>query len=211
MKHAECMCTIHKAHATPWTKSLGQATHSMHYLDARIISRCIQDNDNDTLNYYLLRSNVYKERFDTMMTTTACIHELTYTKGQLNDVLKDATSNGSFYEVEVATARVEKNYPHLTEYNPVCAIKRERKIELEIKARKNRWNTQGSYRKLGRQLRGHVKPKTAKKSSLTRVMAPDSGPEGLSKHSIGNDDPYDHLIERNIEILNSSSPGRARA
>jgi hypothetical protein len=29
MKHAERMCNIHKAHATPWTKSLGQATHSI--------------------------------------------------------------------------------------------------------------------------------------------------------------------------------------
>jgi hypothetical protein len=31
MKHAERMCNIHKAHATPWTKSLGQATHSIRY------------------------------------------------------------------------------------------------------------------------------------------------------------------------------------
>jgi hypothetical protein len=37
MKHAECKCKIHKAHATPWTKSLGQATHSIQYWDARII------------------------------------------------------------------------------------------------------------------------------------------------------------------------------
>jgi hypothetical protein len=46
----------------------------------------------------------------------------------LNDVLEDAKSNGSFYEVEVATDRVEKNYLHMTEYNPVYAIEREEKI-----------------------------------------------------------------------------------
>jgi hypothetical protein len=34
-------------------------------------------------------------------------------------VLKDAKSKGSFYEVEVATARVEKKFPHLTEDNAV--------------------------------------------------------------------------------------------
>jgi hypothetical protein len=35
----------------------------------------------------------------------------------------------------VATARVEKKFAHLTEDNAVCAIEREEKIELEVKAR----------------------------------------------------------------------------
>jgi hypothetical protein len=69
----------------------------------------------------------------------------------------------------VATARVEKKFPHLTEDNVVCAIEREEKIELEVKARENRRNTQGSFKKLGRQIRGHVKPNSNNKSSLTRV------------------------------------------
>jgi hypothetical protein len=30
-------------------------------------------------------------------------------------------------------------------------------------------------------------------------MVPDSGPEGLWKHIIGNVDPEDHLIEQNVE------------
>jgi hypothetical protein len=60
----------------------------------------------------------------------------------------------------------------------VCAIKREENIEMEIKARENIRNTQGSFRKLGCQIRGHVKPNTAKKSSLTRFTVTDTGPEG---------------------------------
>jgi hypothetical protein len=64
----------------------------------------IQDDDDPVLIYYLLRSNVDKERFDTTMTITACIHQLTNARSQLKDVLKDAKSNGPFYEVEVATA-----------------------------------------------------------------------------------------------------------
>jgi hypothetical protein len=36
MKHAERMCNLHKTHATPWVKSLGQATHTIRYWDARI-------------------------------------------------------------------------------------------------------------------------------------------------------------------------------
>jgi hypothetical protein len=78
-----------------------------------------------------------------------------------------------------ATARVEKKFPHLTEDNVVCAIEREEKIELEVKARENIRNTQGLFRKLGRQILGHVKPNSNKKSSLTRVSVPDVGPEGL--------------------------------
>jgi hypothetical protein len=58
---------------------------------------------------------------------------------------------------------------------------------------------QGSFRKLGHQIRGHVKPKTTKKSSLTRVTVPGGGPEGLWKHIIGKDDLEDHPIERNVE------------
>jgi hypothetical protein len=133
------------------------------------------------------------------MTITSCIHQLTNARSQLKDVLKDAKSDGSFYEVEVATARVEKQYPHLTEDNPAFDIEREEKIELETKAREKRRNTQGSFRKLGHQIQGHVKPNTANKSSITRVIAPDSGLEGLWKHIIGKDNIDYHLIDRNVE------------
>jgi hypothetical protein len=161
--------------------------------------RGIRNNDDAVLNYYLLRSNVDKERFDTTRTSMACIHQPTNARSELKDVLKDTKSNGSFYEVEVATAQVDKNYPHLIEDNHVCTIEREEKIEMDIKARENTRNSQGSFRKLGRQIRGHVKPNTAKKSSLVIVTVPDAGPEILWKHSIGKDDLEDHLIELNVE------------
>jgi hypothetical protein len=90
MKHAERMCNIHKAHTTPWTNSLGQATHSIQYWDAWITRHEIRDNDYPVLNYYILRSNVDMERFDTTITITACIHQLTNARSQLKDVLKDA-------------------------------------------------------------------------------------------------------------------------
>jgi hypothetical protein len=69
---------------------------------------------------------------------------------------------------------------------------------MEIKSRENRWNTQGSFQKLGRQIRGHVKPNSTTKSSLTRVTVPDAGPKGLWKHITGKDDLEYHLIELNI-------------
>jgi hypothetical protein len=70
---------------------------------------------------------------------------------------------------------------------------------MEIKACENRQNTQGSFQKLGRQIRGHVKPNSTKKYSLIRVTVPDAGPEGLWKHIICKDDLEDHLIELNME------------
>jgi hypothetical protein len=122
MKHSERMCNIRKSRATPRTKSLGQATHSIRYWDARIIHLGIRNNDDAVLKYYLLRYNVDREMFDTTMTITACIDQLKNWRSQLKDALKDAKSNGSFYEVDVTKARVEKKYPHLTEENPVYAI-----------------------------------------------------------------------------------------
>jgi hypothetical protein len=121
------MCNIRKSHATPWAKLLGQATYSIRYWDARIIRHGIRNNDNTVLIYYILISNVNRERFHTTMTIT-CIHQLTNSRSQLKYVLKDANSNGSFYELEVATDRVERIVTHLTEYNPVYAIEREEQI-----------------------------------------------------------------------------------
>jgi hypothetical protein len=90
MKHSIRMCNIRKSHATQWTKSMGQATHSIRYWDARIIRRGIRNNDDAVLNYYLLRSNVDRERFDIKMTITDCIHQLKNSRSQLKGVLKDA-------------------------------------------------------------------------------------------------------------------------
>jgi hypothetical protein len=146
MKHAERMCNLHKTRATPWAKSLGQATHTIRYWDAIISRRGIRAYDDAVANYCLARSNVDIEMLDITMTTTECIHQLNNARRQLKDVLKDAANNGAFFEVEVETARVEKKFPHLTEENVVCAIEREEKIELEVKARENRRNTQGSFK-----------------------------------------------------------------
>jgi hypothetical protein len=77
-----------------------------------ISRRGTREYDDEVVNYYLARSNVDKERLDTTMTITACIHKLNNARHQLKDVLKEAANNGAFYEVEVATACVEKKFPH---------------------------------------------------------------------------------------------------
>jgi hypothetical protein len=42
------------------------------------------------------------------MMVKECASELSNAKARFKDVLDEATSNGDLYEVEVATARVEK-------------------------------------------------------------------------------------------------------
>jgi hypothetical protein len=77
----------------------GQATHSIRYWGARLKRRGIYNNDDPVVDYYILKYNVDKARFDTKMTVSTCIRQLKNTRGQLKDVLKDAKRNGSFYEV----------------------------------------------------------------------------------------------------------------
>jgi hypothetical protein len=108
MKHVERMYNLHKAHATPWAKSLGQATHTIRYWDVRIACRGNGEYDYEMLNCYLSRSKIDKESFDRTLSVMACIHQLNNARIQLKDVLKDAKNNRAFYEVEVATARVER-------------------------------------------------------------------------------------------------------
>jgi hypothetical protein len=59
--------------------------------------------------------------FDKTMTVKECELELRNAKAKFKDVLDEAASNGDLYEVEVATARVERRYPHLIEENVMQA------------------------------------------------------------------------------------------
>jgi hypothetical protein len=53
--------------------------------------------------------------FDKTMTVKECVSEPRNGKAKFKDFLDEATSNGDLYEGEVATARVERRYPHLIE------------------------------------------------------------------------------------------------
>jgi hypothetical protein len=62
------------------------------------------------------------------MSVKDCASELRNAKSKFKDLLDEATSNGDLYEVEVATARVERRYPHLVEENGMQAQEREDRI-----------------------------------------------------------------------------------
>jgi hypothetical protein len=149
------------------------------------------------LDYYFSHSDVNGTVADRPLSIRDCIHQTKNARRKFKDVLKDTQTNGSFYELEVAIARAEKIFPHLTKDDDSCAIEREDRIQQELKSRENKRTSQKTFRKLGRQIRGHVKPNSAKKSSLSKVTVPDT--DGTWSQIIGKDDLEDHLIQRNIK------------
>jgi hypothetical protein len=140
---------------------------------------------------------------DRTISIRECIHQTNNARRKLKDVLNEAKTNYSFYELEVAIARVEKRFPHLTEDDESCAIEREDRIQHEMKSRENKWTSQKIFRKLGRQIRGQVKPNSA---SLSKVTIPET--DGTWTQIIGKDDLEDHLIQRNVEqfLLSGETP-----
>jgi hypothetical protein len=133
MKHAERMRNLHTVHATPWAKSLGQATHTIRYWDARIARCGTQEYDDEVINYYLSRSNIDKESFDITLSVTACIHQLNNARCQLKDILKEEENNGALYELEVATTRVEKKFHHFSEESSHVPLKDNKRLNWNSK------------------------------------------------------------------------------
>jgi hypothetical protein len=197
MKHASRMCSLRKKHKTPWAKSLSTSTHAIRYWSTRVDRKGIHSQDDGVLDYYFSQSDVNGTVSYMPLSIRYCIRQANNSRRKFKDVLKDAKSNGSFYELEVATAGAEKRFPHLTEDNDSCAIEREDRIQQELKSRENKWTSQKTFRKLGRQIRGHVNPNSAKKSSLSKVTVPET--DGTWSQIIGKDDLEDHLIQRNIK------------
>jgi hypothetical protein len=80
------------------------------------------------------------------------------------------------------------------------AQEREERIEKEVKQRETRCATHKSFRsfrKLGYQIRGHVKPNSTKKSSLNILDVQME--DGLWKKIVGKTQVEEHLIERNVK------------
>jgi hypothetical protein len=149
------------------------------------------------LDHFLEHSDVDASYFNRTMTVKECASELRNAKEKFKDVLDEATSNGDLYEIEVATARVERRYPHLVDDNVMQSQEREEQIEKEVKHQETRCATQKSFRKLGNQIRGHVKPNSTKKSSLNRLDVQTE--DGLWRQIVGKTQVEEHLIEINVK------------
>jgi hypothetical protein len=79
------------------------------------------------------------------------------------------------------------------------AQEREEQIEKEVKQQETIRATQKSFRKLGYQIRGHVKPNSTKKLSLNRLDVQME--DGLWRQIVSKTQVEEHLIERNVEIF----------
>jgi hypothetical protein len=117
--------SIRKHHDTPWARSISKATNAIRYWTKRISKSGIGQADDRVLEYYLEHSDVDAAHFDKNMSVKDCVSELRNAKARFKDVLAEAISNSDLYEVEVATARVERRYSHLTEDNVMQAQERE--------------------------------------------------------------------------------------
>jgi hypothetical protein len=71
------------------------------------------------------------------------------------------------------------------------------KIQKELKWRKNKRVSKGSFKKLGRQIRVHINPSSLKKTSLTRLEIPDQ--DGVWKKIQGKGPVEEHTTQRNVE------------
>jgi hypothetical protein len=149
MLQAAEKCSIRKQYNTPWVPSLSKATHAIRYWNTWISKKGIQYADNCVLEYYLEHSDVDALHFDKTMSVKSCAAELRNAKASFKDVLADAISNSDLYEVDVATARVERRYPHLTEDNVLQAQEHEDLIDREVKQRETRRYTQRFFPEVG--------------------------------------------------------------
>jgi hypothetical protein len=192
MLRAAEKCSIRKQHDKLWDPSLSKATHAVRYWTTQILKNGTRYADDCVLEYYLEYSNVDASHFDKTMSLKACAAELRNAKAIFKDVLADEISNSDLYEVEFATAMVERRYPHLTDDNVLQAQEREERISKEVKQRETRRSTQKTFRKLGYQIGGHVNLNSTKKSCLNilEVQMEDS----LWRHVVGKDQVEEHLI-----------------
>jgi hypothetical protein len=111
--------------------------------------------------------------------------------------LENVNDNSTQYKHEVTAARVERRHPYVSDINSSCTLEREELILKEIKRRDNKRVNARSFKKMGRQIRGHVKTSSLKKTSLTRLELQDA--TWIWKHIQVNELIEEHITQRNME------------
>jgi hypothetical protein len=171
MHHSEKIFKRQKQNLTHWEKSVGQGTNAIIYCNVRIRYGGGRHLHDGVLNYYLARTDV-DTTFDIDLPLVTCTQEAVNARSKFKDTMKLVKENGTQYETELATAGGMKA-PHLVKGNALMTLEREAKIQKEFKRRENKRVSQGSFKKLGRHIRGHINPRSLKKTSLKRLGIPD--------------------------------------
>jgi hypothetical protein len=123
MHHAEKLCKRQKQHLTPWENSVGKGRNAIIYWDVRIRRGGGRHLYDGVLSYYLARSDV-DTTLDIDLPLVTCTQEAVNARAKFKDTMKFVKENGTQYETEVATARVERNYPHLVEGHVLMTLER---------------------------------------------------------------------------------------
>jgi hypothetical protein len=158
----------------------------------------IHDPANDLLYYLVSKSDVEIRIFDHNLPINDCIHQINNARAKLKDIITQATQLWSEFKVDLATAVIEHKHEHYCTGEEYDAAEKCQFVEKEVKSRENRRTTKKSWRKLERQIRGHIKPNTLNHSELTSVGVQGGTPG--SWHRLDRKEAVeDHLIERNFE------------
>jgi hypothetical protein len=197
MMHDESVCLLKHKHNTPWSPAIGRATSSIRYWDLRIKRGGIRDKNDALLDYYYELSGVGAE-FDISLTVRECIRQINNARSKLKDVVNNATELRTQFEVNLAMAVVEHKRPEFRSGETFTECDKDVLVQRELKSRENRSNAKRSWQKLGRQIRGHLKPHTLQKSKLTAVEV--SGVADGSWSRIDTKEQVEALlIDRNFE------------
>jgi hypothetical protein len=102
------------------------------------------------------------------------------------------------FEVDLAMAVVEHKMPELRSGETCMEFDKDVLVQKELKSRENRRTDKRSWQKLGRKIRGHLKPHTLQKSKLTAVEIPGAD-DGSWLRIDTKEQVEELLINRNIE------------
>jgi hypothetical protein len=136
--------------------------------------------------------------FDISLTIRECIHQINNARSKLKYVVNTAIELCTQFEVDLAMAVVEHKMPELRLGGTFMECDKDVLVQKELKLRENRRTAKRSWQKLGRQIRGHLKPHTLQNSKLTAVEVSGSADGSWSR--IDTKEQVEALlIDRNVE------------
>jgi hypothetical protein len=198
MLSATKQSNLRKMHTEPWSPAIGLATNEIRYWGVRIKHMGDHNPMSGVLNYYLSLSDVEVDAHNKPLSLEECIKQINQARQKLKDVVANAKEHRTQFEVELATAIMEHKHPYVCDRDEYDPVDKDNLVAKLLKTRENRKTAKRSWKKLGRQIRGIIKPETLKRSGLTKIEVPDGGEW---KKVEDKEIMEDHLMELNIEQL----------
>jgi hypothetical protein len=159
---------------------------------------------NDALfDYYYDLSGVGAE-FYISLTVWECIHQINNARSKLKVVVNTEIELRTQFDVDLAMAVVEHKMPEFHSGEIFMECDKDVLVQKELKSRENRRTSKRSWQKLGRQIRGYLKPHTLQNSKLTVVEVSGSADGSWSRIDT-KEQVESLLINRNVEKFSHAS------